>query len=99
MNFPIVIKYSGLDELQYVVDQSELIAFQTSINTAQDVLIDSNGRCYEQNDNAEYCETGKLSLNQFEDLIKKHALTTGLCCNAKIRITSFVQGIEIVKEV
>lgn len=98
MNFPIVIKYSGLDELQYVEDKSELLAFQTSINTDKDVLIDSKGRCFELNDKADHVETGKLSLNQFESLIQKHALITGLCCTAKIRITSFVQGIEIVKE-
>lgn len=98
MNFPIVIKYSELDELQYIEDMAELQTFQISLNSFQDTLIDSNGMCFRLNEYAEAVETGKLSLNEFADLIKNHALISGLCCSAKIRISCFTHGIEIVKE-
>ena len=85
MKFPLVIKYRGIDELQYISDKASLFDFQIGLQCNQDLLIDACGCLLQLTNHNKLVETERLTLSEFEELLKKHSLVTNTCCVAKIK--------------
>jgi len=108
VKWPAVLKYSGEDELVFIADEavwkgdSDLHFYGYS---ASDCLIDAEGNRYslkqtQKQKEVECVTTGKrLSLQEFEALVKAHLVALDQCCVEKIQLTSFSQGLKFVQQV
>lgn len=103
--WPVIIKYIGEDELTYIESQQEWLNdpdLHFHPYTKGDEIIDSNGSVYNlpYNEKEKMVEIVKINktmaVSEFESWIKNHMVSLNQCCSAKIKITSFKEGILIV---
>ena len=107
ITWPAVIKYQGDDELTFISDEKEWeldpdLHFHPY--TEGDVFIDASGANYNLSYNnerqmVEIVETAEvIPLERFEAVVKNHLVQLNQCCIAKFNISSFREGMEIVKK-
>ena len=96
MEFPLVKVTKNCEELEYVSDNRELIQLSHGVLLEGDQLIDSQGKRFSWQFDKWQIEHKAISLAQFEQLIQCHADALSHCCVAKLRLTSYKDGIEFV---
>ncbi len=106
--WPAILRFNGDDELSFIFDQNE---WKTDSDlyfhsyAEGDEFIDSQGKIYdlafdEINKVVELKETGAtISIREFEQLVKKHMVQLNQCCISKFQLSSYQEGMMIVRQV
>jgi hypothetical protein len=98
-----MIKLHGTDELIYLQDHATWLSdghVQAMHLTADDMLIDSAGLCFQiaKNRNERFMATGEcLNLPQVIQLVRMHAAQDGACCVAKLNANSIADAIAMLQ--
>jgi hypothetical protein len=105
--WPVVIKYSGEDELLFVKDEltwladTDLCAYVYDVS---DVLVDANGALYALHYEVETRQTlieaqqKIVSINQFEAWVKSYLALLNQCCSSKLTLTSIADGFALIEQ-
>lgn len=105
LTWPAVIKYIDEDELTFIENEKEwLIDSDLSFHSYMpgDQVIDSSGELYDlpyddKEKEVKIIKTTKsISLQEFELIIKSHMVSLNQCCSAKIKLSSFKDGVLLV---
>ncbi len=103
VKWPAMIKLHGADELIYLQDHAAWLSddnVQAMHLTADDILIDSAGLCFQlaKNRNESFMATGEcLNLPQVTQLVRMHAAQDGACCVAKLHASSIADAIAMLQ--
>ena len=102
-----IIKYIGDDELTFIETENEWI-YDSDLHfhpyTKGDQMLDSNGDLYDisyddKEKMVKIVKTNKAkTMSEFEILIKNHMVSLNQCCSSKIKLSSFKDGILLVKK-
>ena len=104
INWPVVIKFDGDDELTYVDSEEEWMRDAESHlynHKGDDYLIDSSGHIV----SLEHLQNGiinaentckQISLQDFTRLVRIHASSSHRCCIEKIYFRDIAEGISLV---
>jgi hypothetical protein len=105
--WPVIIKYSGEDELLFVKDEltwladTDLCAY---VYDASDVLVDANGALYTLRYEVETRQTlieaqqKIVSINQFEAWVKSYLALLNQCCSSKLTLASIADGVALIEQ-
>jgi hypothetical protein len=104
INWPVVIKYDGDDELIYIDSNEDWIRDAESYlynHKGDDYLIDSRGHIYTLgtiNESISLPEsTGRqITLDDFIKLVRVHASNSHRCCIEKIYFRNIAEGIRLL---
>lgn len=105
--WPVVIKYSGEDELLFVKDElswSSDVDLCAYVYDASDVLVDAKGALYALNYEVETRQTlieaqqKIVSINQFEAWVKSHLALLNQCCSSKLTLASIADGLTLIEQ-
>ena len=104
INWPVVIKFDGDDELTYVDSEEEWMRDAESHlynHKGDDYLIDSSGHIF----SLEHMQNGiinaestcaQILLQDFVRLVRIHASSSHRCCIEKIYFRDIAEGISLV---
>jgi hypothetical protein len=104
INWPVVIKFDGDDELAYVGSEEEWMCdaeSQLYNHKGDDYLIDSSGHIF----SLEHMQDGiinaestckQIQLQDFIRLVRIHASNSHRCCIEKINFRNIAEGISLV---
>ncbi len=102
--WPAVIKHEGEDELMYLsgdVDWQQA-AEHTLFSTGGDVLIDSQGRLFHCQTDADvpvlHLTDRVMGLGDFTQILKQHMVALNQCCVSKLYIDTIAQGLQMVMD-
>lgn len=104
INWPVVIKFDGDDELIYVGSEEEWQHDAASLcynHQGDDCLVDSSGHIFRlghlHDDSINTEDTGRqITLQDFIRLVRIHASSAHHCCIEKISFRTIADGIELV---
>lgn len=109
IKWPAVIKYQGEDELIYIAslnDWSNDPDLCQSHYEIEDRLIDMSGALFslptasaDVNTDAFVALDTQISVPEFVELVRKHAVIENYCCSAKINAKTHSQVIAMIKEI
>ena len=104
INWPVVIKFDGDDELAYVGSEDEWMRDAESHlynHKGDDYLIDSGGQIF----SLEHVQDGiintestckQIPLQDFIRLVRIHASSSHRCCIEKINFRNIAEGISLI---
>lgn len=107
VTWPAIIKYIGEDELTFIENEHEWLIdpdLHFHSYTKGDQIVDSNGDLYDlPYGNKEKVfgiikKNKTMTISEFETLIKNHMVSLDQCCSSKIKLSSFKDGILLVKK-
>lgn len=99
VQWPAILKLHADDELIYIADAEQFTndgALCQMHVQAKDMLIDSLGAVYRIQNRQElelYATAASLSLNEVEDLLRRHLANHGTCCVSKFHASSIHEAI------
>ncbi|MFT7683298.1 MAG: hypothetical protein ACI935_002789 [Moritella dasanensis] len=109
IKWPAVIKYQGEDELIYIASLSDWLNDPDLCQShfeVEDRLIDMSGALFSLpivssavNTAAFVALDTQISVPEFVELVRKHAVIENYCCSAKINAKTHQQLIAMVKEI
>lgn len=109
VKWPAVIKYHGEDELIYIESLAEWLNDPDLCQAnyeAEDRLIDVSGALFSLPTTSFIANTetfvsldAQISLHEFVELVRKHAVIENYCCSAKLNAKTHQQVIAMVKEI
>ena len=105
--WPAIIRFNGDDELSFILDKNEWksdadLYFHSY--TEGDEFVDSRGNIYdlgfdEDSKSVQLKATGtRISVREFEQLVKKHMVQLNQCCISKFQISSYQEGMMIIRQ-
>lgn len=107
VTWPVIIKYTGDDELLYIENELIWLANKEMSDYAymkEDLLLDSAGAlfslCYDIDTKQTVFNAHKkeMTIERFEDWIKSHLVILNYCCSAKIGLASIKQGFLLLAD-
>ncbi|MDX2322009.1 MAG: DUF4144 family protein [Moritella sp.] len=109
IKWPAVIKYQGEDELIYLASLNDWLNdadLCLSCYELEDRLIDMSGALFSLptvssavNTTAFLALDAQISVPEFVELVRKHAVIENYCCSAKLNAKTHQQVIAMVKEI
>ena len=109
IKWPAVLQYQGEDELIYIESLTDWLNdpdLCQSRYEAEDRLIDTDGALFSlpttslvANSKAFVSLGTQISVHEFVELVRKHAVVENYCCSAKINGKTHQQVIAMVKAI
>lgn len=105
IHFPAIFKFTGLDELLYIADQSDFYQhyqLQQAYLTPQDLLIDSSGKAYLLQQwswqKQQQPITAQFDLHELTALVQAHFFSSAQSCVTKIQAASIESLFNLLRE-
>lgn len=103
IHWPVLLQYEGDPELTVIHSQLDWQAeYAQHFFAAQDRLIDSEGQCFllQQRISGQIIPHPagvRLSLNELNEILRKHFAAAGHCCVAKMLVASVAEAVQAVE--
>lgn len=105
--WPAIIKHDEVNDVAYLANYDDWITDNSLCKfpySEHDLLIDSRGSVFRlvydsvSKTVSFIPETTSISLEDFSILLRKHLCTLNECCISKLSVSSFEEGLEIVRQ-